>query len=147
MEEKIVQRNPYLKRIFTESEVLYDAPVIIAQISFDKKQQVEEHVLMIGDAAGMITPLCGNGMSMALHASKVAFEKLNEFLKGKITREMLELQYQDKWNELFEKRLHTGRLVQSLFGKRWLTNAFIQTLKPFPGLIDKLIRKTHGTPF
>ncbi|PWT95557.1 MAG: pyridine nucleotide-disulfide oxidoreductase [Bacteroidetes bacterium] len=147
MEEKIIQRNPYLKRIFTESKFLYDSPVIIAQISFDKKLQVEDHVLMVGDAAGMITPLCGNGMSMALHASKIAFEKIKEFLKGNITRDLLELQYQDKWNELFEKRLHTGRLVQSLFGKRWLTNTFIQTLKPFPKLIDKLIRKTHGTPF
>ena len=29
-------------------------------------------MLLLGDAAGMITPLCGNGMSMALHSSKIA---------------------------------------------------------------------------
>ena len=50
--------------------ILFEEPVTIAQISFAKKTQIENHVLCIGDAAGMITPLCGNGMSMALHAIK-----------------------------------------------------------------------------
>ena len=37
---------------------------------------------MVGDAAGMITPLCGNGMSMALHASKIAATQINLFLSA-----------------------------------------------------------------
>ena len=37
-------------------------------------------MLMLGDAAGMITPLCGNGMSMAMHASKLAYEAIHSFL-------------------------------------------------------------------
>ena len=60
--------------------VLFEEPVTIAQISFAKKTQIENHVLCIGDAAGMITPLCGNGMSMALHGSKIAAEAITTFL-------------------------------------------------------------------
>ena len=45
---------------------------------------------MIGDAAGMITPLCGNGMSMALHASKLAAEQIDLFLQDRITRQQME---------------------------------------------------------
>src|SRR6187397_2364427 len=70
--------------IFSNSEFLYEEPLAISQISFDKKEQVENHVLMIGDSAGMITPSCGNGMSMALHAGKLAFEEIGSFLQGKI---------------------------------------------------------------
>ena len=69
--------------------MLWQEPVTISQISFDKKNLVEDHVLMIGDAAGMITPLCGNGMSMALHASKIAAEQINNFLENKISRERI----------------------------------------------------------
>ena len=72
MEHTILSQNPHLKKIFAENKILSETPLTISQISFDKKSQVENHVLMIGDAAGMITPLCGNGMSMALHGSKLA---------------------------------------------------------------------------
>ena len=55
-----------------------------------KRLQVENHVLMAGDAAGMITPLCGNGMSMAFHSSKIAFECITLFLNKTITRKEME---------------------------------------------------------
>ena len=84
MEERVLMKNPFLKNIFSNAEFLYESPLTISRISFNKKSQVENHVLMIGDAAGMITPLCGNGMSMALHGSKLAFEEINFFLKNKI---------------------------------------------------------------
>jgi flavin-dependent dehydrogenase len=147
MEAIVLQRNPHLKKIFTESEFLFESPLTIAQISFDKKELVENHVLMVGDAAGMITPLCGNGMSMALHAAKIVFEKIQPFLQGNLDRDEMESAYRRHWTRLFERRLQTGRLVQTFFGKKWLTNTFIQSVKPFPGLVDKLIRKTHGAPF
>ena len=73
--------------------MLWKEPVVISQISFDKKNLIEDHVLMIGDAAGMITPLCGNGMSMALHASKIAAEQITKFLEGTISRELMEQNY------------------------------------------------------
>ena len=147
MEQSILSQNPYLKKIFTECEMLYKEPLTISQISFDKKSQVEDHVLMIGDAAGMITPLCGNGMSMALHGSKIAAEQIHLFLEGHISRITMEEQYGRQWKKQFSKRLKTGRLIQRLFGSRWLTNAFISIVKPFPKLIDYLVRQTHGKPF
>ena len=112
-----------------------------------KKNSVEDHVLMVGDAAGMITPLCGNGMSMALHASKIAAEQINNYLQGTISRESMEENYSSKWNELFAARLRTGRMLQRLFDIQWLTNFMIRLGKSFPGLIRALIKKTHGKSF
>jgi len=147
MEQNILSKNPHLKNIFSSIEILYDAPLTISQISFDKKSQVDDHILMIGDAAGMITPLCGNGMSMALHASKLAFEQVNAFLQNDISREKMEQQYIQQWNHHFCKRLKAGRIIQKLFGNKIVTNVFIATLKPFPKLINYLIKQTHGQVF
>jgi flavin-dependent dehydrogenase len=147
LEKNILHQNPHLKKIFTESEFLFNKPLVISQISFSKKTQVENNVLLLGDAAGMITPLCGNGMSMALHSSKIAMNLIHQFLTTKISRIEMETQYQSEWNTLFAKRLKTGRFVQKLFGKIWLTNFFISCMKTFSFLPNWLIKKTHGKPF
>jgi menaquinone-9 beta-reductase len=147
MEKNILKQNPVLRKILNEMTVLSEAPVTIAQISFSKKTQVENHIFCIGDAAGMITPLCGNGMSMALHASKIAAESLTYFFSGRISREEMEKSYQKNWNRLFAGRLRTGRIIQRFFGNKFWSVALIRFLKPFPFLVRVLIRRTHGTPF
>ena len=147
MEQTILYKNKYLKQIFENSEMLLKAPVTISQISFSKKTQVHEHILLMGDAAGMIAPLCGNGMSMALHSSKVAAAAINEFLQKKITREQLEKNYTGEWKKIFAARLRTGRLIQSFFGREWLTNIFVLCMKIFPAVTKKIIAQTHGKPF
>jgi flavin-dependent dehydrogenase len=147
LEREILFENPHLKKIFTEAELLYEAPVIISQVSFSKKNQLQDHVLMIGDAAGMIAPLCGNGMSMALHGSKIAFEQIHSFLQNKIPRWQMEQAYSDNWQEQFGKRLRTGRFIQGFFGSAFFSNLLIYTLKPFPRLTNKLLSQTHGQPF
>ena len=147
MEKHILRKNPFLEAIFSSSTFLIEPPITISQISFERKTQVEDHVLFIGDAAGMITPLCGNGMSMALHGSKIAFECIQPFLEQKIDRYEMEQYYTDRWNLQFSKRMRAGRMIQRFFGKEWLTNLLIRCLKPFPGLRRFLIRQTHGQPF
>ena len=147
LEKNVLQKNPFLKSIFKSSVFLYPAPVTISQISFDKKQPVENHILMIGDASGMITPLCGNGMSMAFHASKIAFVSISGFLQNNLSRYEMERQYEQKWKHQFSRRLRIGRIIQSFFGKERVTNLFISLLKPFPVIINKLVKSTHGKPF
>ena len=147
MEKNILYKNPFLKKIFSESEFLFKEPVTISQISFDKKTQIENHMLMLGDAAGMITPLCGNGMSMAMRSAKIAFENINSFLKKDITREKMESQFVFQWQKKFRVRLRNGRLIQKLFGKTKTTNLFIGLIKHFPSLIRRMIKVTHGNEF
>lgn len=147
MEATILRRNPYLNELFSSTERLYQQPVTIAQISFEKKTQVEDHVLMIGDAAGMVAPLSGNGMSMALHGSKIAFDCIDEFLKGEIARYQMEQEWIDRWNKQFGRRLRMGRFLQRWFGTVTRTNLLLYSLKPFPKLVSFLIRQTHGQPF
>jgi len=147
MEKNVLQKNPFLKKIFIQSEFLYSSPVTISQISFDKKSAVENHVLMVGDAAGMITPLCGNGMSMALHAGKIAFEHIDKYLQRKVSRWDMEEGYKWDWNRTFASRMRNGRMIQSMFGKEWKTEMFIGLMKRFGFLKRKIIESTHGEEF
>ncbi len=147
MEQRILMKNPFLEKYFTEFPILFDAPLAISQINFSSKKSIENHIIMLGDAAGLITPLCGNEMSMALHASKILSELLPSYFENKLSRRELEKLYSKLWNKQFSTRLKTGRIIQSFFGNQWLTNIFISVLKPFPFLIKKIVELTHGKPF
>ena len=147
MERMILRQNPFLEKIFSSADFLFPQPVTISKISYERRTRVEDHVLFIGDAAGMIPPLAGNGMSMALHGSKLAYGCIDAFLKGQIARYELEQEYSDRWGRQFGRRLWAGRLLQAWFGSERRTNLLISSLKPFPRLVSFLIRQTHGEPF
>lgn len=147
MERTILSRNPYLSALFSSAVKLFESPLTISQISFERRGRVENHILFVGDGAGMIPPLSGNGMSMALHGSKIAFRCMDAFLKGQIARHEMEQEYEDQWRRQFGRRLWMGRQLQRWFGSEKRTNRLIHTLKPFPKLVSFLIRQTHGQPF
>jgi len=147
VKQKVVMENPVMHKIFSNAEILYEAPVTISQISFQKKEQVQNHVLLLGDAAGMITPLCGNGMSMAMHSGKMAAGIADEFLKGAITRTQMEQQYRNTWQKSFATRTSLGRFVQNNFGKNTTTSFFLRAMNTLPFLKNALIKGTHGIAF
>lgn len=147
LENEVLCKNPLLKEIFSKATFLYDQPLAISQISFVKKSQVENHLLMLGDSAGMISPLCGNGMSMAMYSSKLAFESISKFLSNQVSRKQMETKYSLEWKAAFSKRLWMGRTVQSFFGGNTSTSFFLQAMHTLPALARFIIQSTHGKPF
>lgn len=147
MERKVLHKNPTLKNIFENGEFVYDQPLAISQISFSEKTQIENHMLMIGDAAGMIPPLCGNGMSMAMHGSKLAFDAIDLFLQKKTDRTQMEKAYAGNWQKEFGKRLFAGRIVQKIFGGNFSTSLFLKTMDALPSIANRVIASTHGKSF
>lgn len=147
-QEEVMFQNPRLKKIFENADFLFEKPLVINEISFETKGPVENHVLMCGDAAGMIAPLCGNGMAMAIHAAKICSETiLEKYSPGMESRSELEAIYSKKWNNLFRRRLWTGRNVQKLFGNKSISNVAVGTVRAFPPLAKAVMKQTHGEYF
>jgi flavin-dependent dehydrogenase len=151
LEKNIICQNPYLKKLFDTAEFLLDKPEVINEISFEKKQPVENHILMSGDTAGMIAPLCGNGMTMAIHSAKILSETILRHYKpnnfNPQQRTQIEQAYTTEWETNFARRLWIGRQLQRLFGANAMTTLSLKTLNALPPLADYLISKTHGQPF
>jgi len=147
MEENILFKNPFLKILFTQATFLYKQPLSISQIRFEPKTQIENHFVLLGDAAGLITPLCGNGMSMAMRAAKMISVLLPANLDDANERALFESNYQKEWKKAFKTRLQFGRIFQKLFGSVNITHLILNLLKPFPSLLKKLVRLTHGNDF
>ncbi|MRH99548.1 FAD-dependent oxidoreductase [Kriegella sp. EG-1] len=143
--KKVVSQNPFLAAFLKNAESLFEEPLTIAQISFSSKKAIENQVLMCGDTAGLIHPLCGNGMSMAIHAAKIASELIHKFLNEKsYTREQLNTEYENKWNHTFNQRLWVGRKAQSILLNERLSNVALSAAVKSPNLLRTLIKRTHG---
>lgn len=143
-QENVVQKNPHLKKVLQNSEMVFNKPLTISQICFDEKQTVENHLLMIGDTAGLIHPLCGNGMAMAIHSAKLASEQVTDFLNQKISRAEMEVNYSKNWDKNFKNRLKFGRLLGKTFEHSTLSEVLIKSITYLPFLLPLIIKKTHG---
>ena len=147
MEEEILFQNTYLKNYFSMAKFLFEEPLAISQIKIGYKSAVENNILMLGDTAGNIAPLSGNGMSVAMRSSFELNKLLNNYFKNKNSREELEKQYSAFWISHFKNRVELSRFLQKLLKNSKMTNVAIGCLKIIPFLRNIVVKSTHGKPF
>lgn len=148
MEQAVLYQNPLLRDIFRGAEFLSDKPETINEISFETKQPVEDHILMLGDAAGMITPLCGNGMAMAIRSAKILTDLLIPYCRSTTSdRATLEKVYTAQWRAQFAMHLWRGRQIQRLFGSETASRLAIGLVLHVRPLARAIVRSTHGSVF
>lgn len=142
---EVLCKNSHLNEILKHARMTFASPLSISQISFSKKKSIEQHMLMCGDSAGMIHPLCGNGMSMAIHSAQLASEAIIAyFTSSDRDRASLEKTYSTRWNAAFRSRLRTGRMLASLFRSERMSALMLSGLKAVPALLPRIIKATHG---
>jgi flavin-dependent dehydrogenase len=144
LEKAVLHQNKALRDTLADATVLWQKPLTISQIDFNAKTKQEQGMLMVGDTAGLIAPLCGNGMAMAF---KSAYLFHHHFLQHHQNPDDLAKAYSKSWNQEFATRLWAGRNLQYLFGKGLETNSLIFVANYIPGFTPFLIRLTHGRVF
>ena len=142
-----MSKNPFLKEFYKTAKPIFEKSLTISQVSFQKKKPVENHIFMIGDSAGLIHPLCGNGMAMAIRSAQIFSNLFLEAIqKDSFNRNILEVNYTRSWYNEFGERLKTGRTIQSLLMNPHSSKIGFYVAKTFPSIIPILIKKTHGSP-
>lgn len=146
-QQEVLCKNKFLKSILEDSRMIFEAPITISQICFEPKEAVFNHMIMVGDTAALIHPLCGNGMAMAIHSAKIAAEAIIRFFQRKaISRAVMEKEYTRQWNGLFQKRLFAGKILSAIFSSPSIQKLALGTVTKIPGLLSRAIKITHGNP-
>ncbi|MDN3723494.1 FAD-dependent oxidoreductase [Aequorivita sp. SDUM287046] len=141
-----LSKNPHLREFYSKAKPLFKKPKTISQISFQKKEPIINHIFMLGDSAGLIHPLCGNGMAMAIKSAQIFAESfLKNFENENFARLKLEHEYAALWQQEFGKRLQTGRVIQQILMNPFASKIGFGVAKMVPMLLPKLIERTHGT--
>ena len=116
----------------------------LSQISFALKGKFDGDVCMVGDSAGMITPLCGDGMAMALRSAELAIPLVSRFLQWDLSETDFKCQYEAVWNQEFHIRLRLGRLLHESFIHPNLASLGVNLCRTFPALGKGFIQATRG---
>jgi flavin-dependent dehydrogenase len=146
-EEGVLYQNPELKTILTQLTPIFERPLTISQISFAPKRQAHDQLLLVGDAAGMIHPLCGNGMGMAIVGARLLAKNILTHLdKPAFQATQLAEAYSKDWKEEFQHRLNFGRLFNTLFYQPTYFEWAVKGLSYLPWALPFFVRQTHGQP-
>lgn len=114
-------------------------PLAAAQLTFTAKEPSSGSIVFIGDAAGMIAPLCGDGQAMALESAVLLAELMAHNGNGDIPK-----LWDDLWLRSFASRLREGRWLQALLMRPRAAEAVVRILRPWPLLAAPLLARTRG---
>jgi len=141
------RQNPRLEAWLGEAERISPRWLSIAQVPFSRKSVLEGDIIMTGDAAGLIAPLAGDGISMALYGGRLAAQHVTAFLGGQVSPDMLRRRYAAAWQRDFGSRLRLGRALQAIMLRPGLFTPVLRLIASFPPLGRTLINRTRDTRF
>ncbi len=144
MMEHVLAENPVLGHRLRRMRRVSERFEAVAQVSLAPKPAFEQGVCMVGDAAGMIAPLCGDGMAMALRSAELAVPHAAEFLSGEAGAEDFRARYARDRQRAFALRMRLGRWIQRASMRPAWSDAVVRTCRWVPGLGPWLIRQTRG---
>jgi flavin-dependent dehydrogenase len=143
--DEILRENPRLGARLDAMKRISPRFISIGQIAFTRKTLWESDIMMVGDAAQLITPLCGDGMAMAMRSGELCAGFVADYLNEAISSQQLKEQHCGQWEKEFRTRLGWGHILQFVLFQPMLASVAVRLLHRGPWLADFLIRQTRDT--
>ena len=139
-----LRQNPALDELLGGLTRVSDRFEAVSQVPLMPKSRFADDVCMIGDAAGMIAPLCGDGMAMALRTADLVSPLASDFLDGRLSARAFRTNYESEWTDTFGPRMRLGRWIHAAAFRPGAAWALVQSCRALPPLAQWIIRSTRG---
>jgi len=144
MIDQSLAQNPALARRFVQMERVSERFIAVSQVTFVPKGAFSGDVCMIGDTAGMIAPMCGDGMAMALRGAELAVPLVARSLDDNETAAAFRERYARVWHNEFGLRMRLGRWMHHGYCHPSIARLGVAACHYLPPLGRWLIRHTRG---
>jgi len=128
--EALRQEEPAVESAFAPYEPAQETFLSSTPVVFRPRSPVANGVFMVGDASGIVDPLAGNGMAMAIQSALVLAPLLVRLLENPNARTSIEAEYCSTHAELFLPRIRWSRRVAKLLSR--------------PALLEPALRAARG---
>ncbi len=139
-----LRQNPALEARLQGLQRVSDRFEAVSQVPLMPKDRFVDDVCMVGDSAGMIAPLCGDGMAMALQAADLVVPLASEVLRGERPAPSFRRAYDRQWRQTFGTRMRMGRWVHAAAFRPGAAHTLVRACQWLPPLARWLIRSTRG---
>lgn len=141
--EEIRLENRALGDATREAEIEFEW-LATGNVSFDYFAPTQGAMLRVGDAAGYIHPLSGDGMAMAMRSGELAARSIEDALKWNNSPDEAASTYALVWEREFGRRLKWARTLQPLFTRAPLSQLALRLSNALPALGRLAAKKTRG---
>jgi flavin-dependent dehydrogenase len=137
------ERSPPLKARLAGAEPVPGSQAAVAPVDLTRKPVAWTLVPHVGDAALMIPPLCGDGMSVALRSAQLCSGLADRYLRGEITLQAWRDEYAGRLLRECRGPLRWGRLLQRLAALPQAERLLPALGRRMPGLAVRLVQATR----
>ena len=144
----VIKSNKYFNEIFSDEAIAYIKSTNIygtGNIYFGSREVVEKGIILVGDAARVISPLAGDGIGMAMESAKLLNEIISRYGIEDTDREKIYSAYKKRYEKTFKKRLSIAKNIQGIILNRKLRRLGFGLVKNYPALLPYLIKFTRSS--
>lgn len=127
--EQIRREEPHVDRLYARHVPVQDDFLSSDPVIFRPRLPVEQGIFMIGDASGIVDPLAGDGIAMALQSALVAAPHLLRLMSNRNERDGIEREYLHRHAEMFGRRIRWSRTVARFLTHPTLVDGALATVK------------------
>jgi len=110
-------------------------------IYFGRRDIVRDGIFYIGDSAGVIAPLVGDGIGMAIQSAVMLS---NILLRNNLETGISAIEYKKGWKKLFLRRIYIARFIQKSMLNSSFRKTGIKIISAIPGALPMIINYTRG---
>jgi len=143
----VIESNRYFHKVFSANALDYIRSANIygtGNIYFGKRNLIENDIIMIGDAAQVISPLAGDGIGMAMESGRLLYETIYKNKLDESNREKIYFEYRNKFKRVFKNRLITARMIQILIMNKILCKIGFRIVSRYPVLLSYMIKLSRS---
>ena len=137
------RRQGKLSQRLSSAQPVPGTQAAVAPVKLTRNPLAWDMYPRLGDAAMMLPPLCGDGMSMALRSAGLCAPLASRYLKGEITLAEWERDYTQAIHREFKGPLKWGHRLQGMLAVPYLPQIMLAAAKFTPGLADRFVQATR----
>ena len=142
--DTISREEPHVGALYARQQPAQDGFLASEPVIFRARDAVEAGVFMIGDASGVIDPLAGNGMAMAVQSALLAAPFLLRLVESPSRRASIEREYRVAHRAFFARRIAWSRRAAFFLSRPRLLDASLAALRG-TGIAELFLRRTRAS--
>ncbi|KRF06621.1 monooxygenase [Paenibacillus sp. Soil766] len=136
-------RHSRLSERLSSAQSVSGTQSAVSPVKLTRKPLAWDRFPRLGDAAMMLPPLCGDGMSMALRSALICAPLASRYLKGQISLVEWERDYTEAVHREFKGPLKWGHRLQAMLAVPYLPQVMLAAVKFTPGLAARFVQATR----
>ena len=140
----LIDEHPFLKRILKNARQAAPIKGYPLRTDFSPSHGGNEWILVVGEAAGLVNPISGEGIDYALESAQLAATTILNEWRGGIPSTAIQKKYRAALGKKFQSQLLINRLIQKIYFRDGIWPSVLKSACQKPTLRKAMVDTCFG---